>query len=143
MALKCRRFLPTFQIWKEKISLLACNLSRDSPILGLKKMGCFQCIVTETNLHYSSIAKHSQGIIMTILTVAALGQVTFRDDVLKHLGNAPGDNIELDLLPGGRWAAPDGRNGTIAGFVGLLAGKSNKVATIEEISKAASQPTHG
>ena len=36
---------------------------------------------------------------MTTLTVTARGQVTFRKDVLQHLGIRPGEKIELDLLP--------------------------------------------
>ena len=39
---------------------------------------------------------------MTLLTVTARGQVTFRKDVLKHLGIRPGDKIRLELLPDGR-----------------------------------------
>ncbi len=39
---------------------------------------------------------------MTTLTVTANGQVTFRQEVLKHLGIGPGDRITLDLLPDGR-----------------------------------------
>ena len=39
---------------------------------------------------------------MTVLTVTARGQVTFRKDVLMHLGIRPGDKIRLDLLPDGR-----------------------------------------
>ncbi|TSA14994.1 MAG: AbrB/MazE/SpoVT family DNA-binding domain-containing protein, partial [Comamonadaceae bacterium] len=38
---------------------------------------------------------------MTTLTVTARGQVTFRRDVLRHLGIQPGQKIELDLLPDG------------------------------------------
>ena len=41
---------------------------------------------------------------MTILTVAARGQVTFRRDVLQHLGISPGEKIELEKLPDGRVA---------------------------------------
>ncbi|NRR33955.1 AbrB/MazE/SpoVT family DNA-binding domain-containing protein [Oxalobacteraceae bacterium] len=74
---------------------------------------------------------------MAILTVTARGQVTFRKEVLQHLGIGPGDKIELDLLPDGRalirTAQPDG---TLTSFVGLLAGRSAKVATIEEINEA-------
>ncbi len=74
---------------------------------------------------------------MTTLTVTARGQVTFRKEVLQHLGIRPGDKIELDLLPDGRGvlkAAPP--PATMAGFVGLLAGRSAKIATIEEIDAA-------
>jgi bifunctional DNA-binding transcriptional regulator/antitoxin component of YhaV-PrlF toxin-antitoxin module len=77
---------------------------------------------------------------MTTLTVTSRGQVTFRKDVLKHLGIRPGEKIELDLLPDGRGVLRASRQtGTIADFVGLLAGKTKKVATIEEMNAAAEQ----
>ena len=77
---------------------------------------------------------------MTTLTITARGQVTFRREVLQHLGIKPGEKIEFQLLPDGRAmlkaATP---RGTIDGFVGLLAGRSKKVASIAEISAAAAQ----
>jgi len=77
---------------------------------------------------------------MTTLTVTARGQVTFRKNVLQHLGIKPGDKIELDLLPDGRVALKAARpTGSIDSFVGLLAGRTQKVATIEEINEAAAQ----
>ena len=77
---------------------------------------------------------------MTILTVTAKGQVTFRKDVLQHLGIRPGEKIELDLLPDGRGVLKAARpGGTIKDFVGLLAGKTKKVATIDEINRATAQ----
>ena len=36
---------------------------------------------------------------MATLTVTSRGQVTFRKEVLQHLGVKPGDKIELQLLP--------------------------------------------
>ena len=75
---------------------------------------------------------------MTTLTVTARGQVTFRKDVLQHLGIQPGERIELDKLPDGRIALKAARpTGAIDRFLGLLAGKTNKVATLEEINNAA------
>ncbi len=77
---------------------------------------------------------------MTTLTITSRGQVTFRREVLQHLGIQPGDKIEVHLMPGGRAtieAAP--RTGSIDGFVGLLAGRSPKVASIEEIGAAAAE----
>lgn len=72
---------------------------------------------------------------MATLTVTARGQVTLRKDVLQHLGIRPGEKIELDLLPDGRGVLKAARPpGTIDGFVGLLAGRTKKVATIEEIN---------
>ena len=75
---------------------------------------------------------------MTTLTVTTRGQVTFRKDVLRHLGIKPGEKIELDLLPGGRGMLKATQTtGTIDSFVGLLSGRTTKVATIEEIDEAA------
>ncbi|MCB8880586.1 AbrB/MazE/SpoVT family DNA-binding domain-containing protein [Acidisoma cellulosilytica] len=75
---------------------------------------------------------------MAILTVTARGQVTFRKDVLNHLGIRPGDKIEVDKLPDGRVGLRAARPAAkIEAFFGLLAGKSHKVATIEEINEAA------
>lgn len=74
---------------------------------------------------------------MATLTVTARGQVTFRKEVLQHLGIKPGDKIELDLLPDGRGVLKAARSsGSIDDFIGLLAGRSSKVATIEEINIA-------
>jgi antitoxin PrlF len=75
---------------------------------------------------------------MTTLTVTARGQVTFRKDVLQHLGIQPGEKIRLDKLPDGRVTLSAVRPaGSIDGFLGLLAGKTKKVATIDEINDAA------
>jgi len=77
---------------------------------------------------------------MTTLTVTAKGQVTFKKDVLQHLGIKAGEKIELDLLPDGRGVLKAARQtGTIADFVGLLANRTKKIATIEELDKAAAQ----
>jgi len=74
---------------------------------------------------------------MTKLTVTGRGQVTLRKDVLQHLGIKPGDKIELDLLPDGRGIIQAVRpSGSIGDFIGLLAGRSSKVATLEEIETA-------
>jgi bifunctional DNA-binding transcriptional regulator/antitoxin component of YhaV-PrlF toxin-antitoxin module len=75
---------------------------------------------------------------MTTLTVTSRGQVTFRKKIMQHLGIQPGGKIELDLLPEGRGLIRAARpGGTVDRFIGLLAGKTKKVATIEEINDAA------
>jgi bifunctional DNA-binding transcriptional regulator/antitoxin component of YhaV-PrlF toxin-antitoxin module len=74
---------------------------------------------------------------MTTLTVTAKGQVTLKKDLLKHLGVQPGQRLEVDLLPGGRLAVrAEARNGSIEDFIGYLAGRTDKVATIEEMNEA-------
>ena len=81
---------------------------------------------------------------MTTLTVTTRGQVTFRKDVLRHLGIKPGEKIELDLLPDGRaMLKATQTTGTIDNFVGLLALRTKKVASIEEINEAAAQAWAG
>ncbi len=77
---------------------------------------------------------------MSTLTVTARGQVTFRKDVLRHLGVKPGEKIELELLPDGQGILRAARpQGTVDGFIGVLAGKSTKVATIEEMNEAVAE----
>jgi bifunctional DNA-binding transcriptional regulator/antitoxin component of YhaV-PrlF toxin-antitoxin module len=63
---------------------------------------------------------------MTILTVTEQGQVTFRKDVLQHLGIRPGDKIRLDLLPDGRAELKADRpHGSWRSLQGFLRGKTN------------------
>lgn len=77
---------------------------------------------------------------MTTLTVTAKGQVTLRKELLQHLGIAQGQKIEVLPLPDGRLEIRAARpSGSIEGFIGLLAGRSPKVATLEEIDEAAAQ----
>src|SRR5260363_122555 len=70
---------------------------------------------------------------MTLLTVTSRGQVTFRQEVLKHLGVKPGEKIELDLLPYGRAELKSvQQKGTFRALHGFLKGKtSGKRLTID------------
>ena len=77
---------------------------------------------------------------MATLTVTSRGQVTFRKEALQHLGIRPGDKIEPALMPGGKGVITAAKPaGTIDMFVGLLAGKTAKVATLDEMHEAAVQ----
>lgn len=95
------------------------------------------CIkICNTVMHFYLIMRFE--IVMTTLTVTSRGQVTFRKKVMQHLGIKPGEKIALDLLPDGRGVIRAAkRSGTIEDFIGRLAGKTKKVATIEEINEAA------
>lgn len=74
---------------------------------------------------------------MATLTVTARGQVTLRKDVLQHLGIKPGEKIGLEKLPNGQVALRVKRQqGSIDDFIGILAGKTAKVATLDELQKA-------
>jgi len=75
---------------------------------------------------------------MSRLTITAKGQVTLRKEILRHLGVQPGEKVEVVELPGERIELRAARPaGKISDFFGLLAGKTRKVATIEEINAAA------
>jgi bifunctional DNA-binding transcriptional regulator/antitoxin component of YhaV-PrlF toxin-antitoxin module len=75
---------------------------------------------------------------MTTLTVTTRGQVTFRKDVLKHLGIQPGGKIRLNLLPDGRAELKaDQPKGSWRQVYGMLKGKGNGAQlSIEEINDA-------
>ncbi len=77
---------------------------------------------------------------MTKLTVTAKGQITFRKDLLKHLGVRPGEKIDVEFLPNGKAELKAARpDAPIDGFVGLLAGKAKKALTIDEMNEIATQ----
>jgi AbrB family looped-hinge helix DNA binding protein len=74
---------------------------------------------------------------MSTLKVTAKGQVTLRKDVLKHLGVSPGDQVAVDLLPGGRIEVRAAkRTGKISDVFGVLRREGGPVLTIEEINEA-------
>jgi len=77
---------------------------------------------------------------MAILTVTERGQVTFRKDVLQHLGIGPAEKIEIDLLPNGKAALTAARSaGSIHALAGCLKHKTNgAVLSIDELNDAIS-----
>jgi antitoxin PrlF len=75
---------------------------------------------------------------MKTLTVTERGQVTFPKDVLQHLGIRPGEKIEWERQPNGEITLRAARPlGTIDSFLGLLARRTRKIATLDEMSDAA------
>jgi AbrB family looped-hinge helix DNA binding protein len=75
---------------------------------------------------------------MSTLTVTARGQVTFRKEVLQHLGIKPGEKIELELMPDGRAELKAAQpKGSFRELRGVLKGKTNGARlSIEEINEA-------
>lgn len=72
----------------------------------------------------------------TTLTVTAKGQITLRKEVLRHLGVAPGQKVEVDLLPNGRLELrPARRTGSIEDVFGSLHNPDAKPLTIDEINE--------
>jgi len=74
---------------------------------------------------------------MATLTVTARGQVTFRKDILQHLGIQPGDKLHLDLLADGRAELrAEKPEGSFRSLHGFLAGKTNgQRLTIDDINE--------
>ena len=77
---------------------------------------------------------------MATLTVTAKGQVTFRKDVLAHLGVHPGDKIAVNKLPDGRVEVKAaGPVGDISDVFDLLKRDDGPHLTIGEIGDIAAQ----
>ena len=77
---------------------------------------------------------------MTTLTITAKGQITLKQELLRHLNVAPGQKIEADKLPDGRLVVrAAAQDGTIADFSGCLAQKGGPKLSIEEINEIAAE----
>lgn len=77
---------------------------------------------------------------MTKLTITAKGQVTLKQELLKHLGVRPGEKIEVDELPDGRILLRAAeQKGEIGDFIGCLSKRGGPKLTIEEINEIAAQ----
>jgi len=74
---------------------------------------------------------------MATLTVTAKGQITLKQELLRHLKVAPGQKVQVDKLPDGRLTVrPAPQKGSIAAFSGSLARKGTPRLTIEQIGEA-------
>jgi bifunctional DNA-binding transcriptional regulator/antitoxin component of YhaV-PrlF toxin-antitoxin module len=74
---------------------------------------------------------------MTTLTVTAKGQITLKQELLRHLNVAPGQKVAVEKLPNGRLVVrPVMPKGSIAAFSGSLAKKGTPRLTIEQINEA-------
>jgi bifunctional DNA-binding transcriptional regulator/antitoxin component of YhaV-PrlF toxin-antitoxin module len=74
---------------------------------------------------------------MSTLTVTAKGQITLKQELLRHLKVAPGQKVAVEKLPDGRlMVRPATPKGSIAAFSGSLAKKGTPRLTIEQINEA-------
>lgn len=73
---------------------------------------------------------------MTTLTVTAKGQITLKQELLRHMNIAPGQKVEVGTLPDGRITigAPT-KQGSIKAFSGSLYRKNGSRLTIEQIKQ--------
>jgi len=77
---------------------------------------------------------------MTVLTITAKGQVTLKQDLLKHPGVSPGEKIEADKLPDGRIVVRAvAQDGAITDFLGCRAQRREPKFTIDEMNEIATQ----
>jgi AbrB family looped-hinge helix DNA binding protein len=77
---------------------------------------------------------------MHTLSITSRGRLTIPREVLRHLGIKPGGKVELELLPGGIAILYAARpSGSIEKFIGLLAGRTKGIATVDEINQAAAE----
>jgi antitoxin PrlF len=75
---------------------------------------------------------------MPTLKLTAKSQVTISKDLRQHLGISPGEKIEVMKAKDGSLKVTASKpKGTLDSFYGILAGRTKKVATIEEINQAA------
>jgi bifunctional DNA-binding transcriptional regulator/antitoxin component of YhaV-PrlF toxin-antitoxin module len=73
---------------------------------------------------------------MTTLTVTTKGQITLKQELLRHLNVTPGQKLEVDKLADGRLVVgPASRTGSITEFSGCLAQKGTPKLTIAQIKK--------
>jgi bifunctional DNA-binding transcriptional regulator/antitoxin component of YhaV-PrlF toxin-antitoxin module len=73
---------------------------------------------------------------MPTLTVTAKGQITLKQELLRHLNVVPGQKVEVDKLPDGRLAlGPSPRKGSIDKFIGCLEQKGGPRLSIAQIKK--------
>ncbi len=77
---------------------------------------------------------------MTTLKITAKGQVTLKQDLLRHLGVGPGEEIEADKLSDGTIVVKAAlQKGTIDDFIGCLSQKGGPRLSIDEINEIASR----
>jgi bifunctional DNA-binding transcriptional regulator/antitoxin component of YhaV-PrlF toxin-antitoxin module len=73
---------------------------------------------------------------MATLTVTGKGQITLKQELLRHLNVTPGQKVEVEKLPDGRLivgATP--KTGSIENFIGSLEQKGGPRFTIAQIKR--------
>jgi bifunctional DNA-binding transcriptional regulator/antitoxin component of YhaV-PrlF toxin-antitoxin module len=73
---------------------------------------------------------------MATLTVTAKGQITLKQELLRHLKVSPGQKVQVEKLPDGRLVVgATSQKGSIDRFFGSLATKGGPRLTIAQIKK--------
>ena len=71
------------------------------------------------------------------LKVTAKGQITLCEGVLNHLGVRPGDELEIDLLKGGRIQVSSKHGTWAVSLFGMLARPGTPRLSVEELNQVA------
>ena len=71
---------------------------------------------------------------MPTLTVTTKGQITLRQDLLKHLGVVPGQKVEVHKLPDGTLTI-----GVNIHFIACLRKPDTPIVSIDEMNEAIAQ----
>jgi bifunctional DNA-binding transcriptional regulator/antitoxin component of YhaV-PrlF toxin-antitoxin module len=73
---------------------------------------------------------------MATLTITAKGQITLKQEFLRHLNVRPGQKVAVEKLPDGRLEVrPAAPKHSIRGFSGLLAKEGTPHYTVAQIKK--------
>lgn len=77
---------------------------------------------------------------MSTLTVTAKGQITLRQDLLKHLGVAPGQQVEVHKLPDGTLTiGSHAQDGNVNDFIACLHKPGTPIVSIDEMNEVIAQ----
>ena len=77
---------------------------------------------------------------MTTLTITGKGQVTLKQDLLRHLGVGPGEKVEIDKLPDAQIVVRAAtQNGPITNFIGCRSHEAGPKRTIDERKEIAAE----
>jgi len=73
---------------------------------------------------------------MTTLTITSKGQVTLKQEVLRHLEVGPGDQVEVDLLPKGQVVISATKHqGSIQNLRGMFKDRVAKPISVEQMNQ--------
>jgi antitoxin PrlF len=79
---------------------------------------------------------------MPTLTVTTKGKITLQQDLLKHLGVAPGQQVKVHKLPGGALTIGNyTQNGNINDFIACLHKPDTPIVSIDEMNEVVTVQT--
>ena len=77
---------------------------------------------------------------MSTLTVTTKGQITLRQDLLKHIGVVPGQKVEVHKLPDGTLTLGGNlHDGDVNDFIACLHKPNMPIVSIDDMNEAIAQ----